>query len=252
MTITTTDLSTLGVTIRVSPGIGAIATMTSDLMHWLAKSGELDYMAQVYSDVYIACSDQKNKRYRVDFDSGTAQPITPLEGDNMPTDSLLSNVQLSDDDTFSWIVRSGYTETPLLREHMDRHRNTNDSFGMNELLEIPSGGYDGRIVASSNEMGQHTMQGYTPKTLLDTCRSGFIWDLPQFNQQWMQTLRPNDFNSHVDISYLSFDPALGPHLTQQWKRYINRYWLIVTELGHIFQIADTLAAEDCDRPLVLQ
>lgn len=231
------------------PGVGMTLEMSSRMMSMIIEDELLKPLQDAYPLMFIYASDQ-HKRYRVDIDSGTAYPIEPME-ENGPMTSTQTNAAMQNDqDVAHWIEHHGYRMTPILLEHVNRAMESGSSFGMNKLIKMQNGHYDGEIVAVSKAMEADAMSGYTAKSMLTIRRSQFIWDIGEFNRQWMQSLTPNDRSSYVDISYLSCNPNYGFQATQQYRSYTNRYRLV--DDGNLYHVSEGIGWEECDRPVALR
>lgn len=91
---------------------------------------------------------------------------------------------------------------------------------------------------------------YTPnlEQMKGQARSGYWFapDLRDFMQRWQRELR-DDGSNWIEVSYLCF-PLNQPNSRDGWKRFTNRFSLILDRLGRPFHLCEAIAVEDAIAP----
>lgn len=74
----------------------------------------------------------------------------------------------------------------------------------------------------------------------------FSPDLAEFDRRWRRDLR-DDGSNWLEFSYLCF-PLNQPTAKDGWKRFTNRFSLIVDRLGNPFHLCQSVASESVAAP----
>jgi|GEM_PF-2167857 len=74
-------------------------------------------------------------------------------------------------------------------------------------------------------------------------------DLTDFDRDWKRELEPNNSNSWMEYKWRSFDPELGLNSENGWIEFVNRYKLLVDELGNRYHVSWNLGMSDIAKPV---
>jgi hypothetical protein len=74
-------------------------------------------------------------------------------------------------------------------------------------------------------------------------------DLSDFDRDWKQGLEPNNPQSWIEYKWRSFDPELGLNSEDGWIEFINRYKLLVDELGNSYHVSWNLEMSHITKPI---
>ncbi|MBW4489951.1 MAG: hypothetical protein KME12_19385 [Trichocoleus desertorum ATA4-8-CV12] len=74
-------------------------------------------------------------------------------------------------------------------------------------------------------------------------------DLNDFDRNWKQEIEPNNPNSWIEYKWRSFDPELGLNSEAGWIEFVNRYKLLVDELGNSYHVSWNLGMNDIAKPV---